>query len=61
MIDEPSGWCEIRVVHRDLPVAILASLGICSLLYMAVCLIITGMQPYYKIDPSAPLTSAFQK
>lgn len=60
MVDEP--WvCKLCRCYRDLPVAILASLGICSLLYMAVCLIITGMQPYYKIDPSAPLTSAFQK
>lgn len=48
-------WC------RDLPIAILVSLTICSLLYMAVCLVITGMLPYHRIDAAAPLSSAFQE
>lgn len=36
------------------------SLGICVALYCAVCLVITGMIPYYQIDLSAPLSSAFK-
>ena len=46
--------------HRDLPLAIMISLGICASLYVAVCLVITGLVKYSDIDVSAPLTSAFQ-
>ncbi len=47
--------------QRDVPIGILGSLGIVTVLYMAVSLIITGMQPYTQIDPNdaAPLATAF--
>ena len=52
---------EARNPQRDLPIGILGSLGIVTLLYMAVSLIITGVRPYTEIDPadSAPLATAF--
>lgn len=46
--------------NRDLPRAIMLSLGVCVALYCAVCLVITGMVPYDQIDLSAPLSSAFK-
>jgi APA family basic amino acid/polyamine antiporter len=46
--------------QRDLPKGILASLGICTLLYVAVALVITGMVPYDEIDPAAALAAAFR-
>ncbi|KAM3577602.1 hypothetical protein VYU27_000478 [Nannochloropsis oceanica] len=44
---------------RDLPRAILVSLGVCVGIYCVVCLILTGMVPYDMIDLAAPLSSAF--
>jgi APA family basic amino acid/polyamine antiporter len=51
---------EARDPQRDLPKGILGSLAICTVLYMAVALVITGMVPYNEIDPSAALATAFQ-
>ena len=45
--------------QRDVPIGILASLGICTILYIAVSAVITGMVPYYDIDTSAAIAAAF--
>jgi len=50
---------EARNPQRDLPIGILASLIICTILYAAVALVITGMVKYDQIDPKAALASAF--
>ena len=47
--------------QRDIPVGILASLGICTVLYMLVAGVITGMEPYHQIDIGAPIAAAFRK
>lgn len=53
---------ETKNPQRDVPRGILASLAIVTVLYVAVSLVITGMQNYTEIDPedSAPLATAFQ-
>ena len=51
---------EARNPQRDMPIGIMASLTICTVLYIAVALVITGMVRYDKIDPSAALASAFE-
>lgn len=50
---------EARNPQKDLPKGILGSLAICTVLYMAVALVITGMVPYDEIDPEAALATAF--
>ncbi|WP_323097396.1 amino acid permease [Intrasporangium sp. YIM S08009] len=50
---------EAKNPQRDLPRGIIGSLVICTILYMAVSLVITGMVKYDKIDPDAALASAF--
>uniref|UniRef100_A0A6N2MTZ9 Cationic amino acid transporter C-terminal domain-containing protein n=1 Tax=Salix viminalis TaxID=40686 RepID=A0A6N2MTZ9_SALVM len=45
--------------ERDLPLAIIGSLLICIALYIGVCLVITGMVPYYLLGEDAPLAEAF--
>lgn len=52
---------ETRNPQRDIPIGILGSLAIVTVLYIAVCFVITGMQNYKDIDPSdsAPLATAF--
>ncbi|KAL3683177.1 hypothetical protein R1sor_001199 [Riccia sorocarpa] len=52
---------ESKSPQRDLPTAIIASVLCCAGLYLGVCLVITGMVPYYELDSSAPLASAFIK
>ncbi|KAK9142875.1 hypothetical protein Syun_012275 [Stephania yunnanensis] len=50
---------EAKRPQRDLPVGILGSLLICAILYIAVCLVITGMVPYQSLGEDAPLAEAF--
>lgn len=52
---------ETRNPQRDVPIGILGSLAIVTVLYAAVSLVVTGMRSYTEIDPndSAPLATAF--
>ncbi len=45
---------------KDIPFAILMSLIICTVLYILVSLVLTGMVPYNKLDIKAPVASAFE-
>ena len=47
--------------QRDVPIGIIASLILCSLLYIAVAAVITGMVPYPDIDTDAGVASAFSE
>ena len=44
---------------KDVPFAIIASLVICTILYILVSLVLTGMVPYSTLDLKAPVASAF--
>lgn len=50
---------ETRNPQRNLPIGIIASLVICTILYCAVALVVTGMVPYDQLDPKAALANAF--
>jgi APA family basic amino acid/polyamine antiporter len=50
---------EARKPQRDVPIGILASLAICTVLYIAVSAVITGMQRYPTIDQNAAVAAAF--
>jgi len=52
---------EARRPHRDVPIGIIASLIICTVLYIAVSAILTGMVPYDQIDINAPVSDAFRQ
>jgi basic amino acid/polyamine antiporter, APA family len=51
---------ETRNPQRDVPRGILGSLLICTILYVAVSLVVVGMQRYDQLDPEAPLAAAFR-
>ncbi len=51
---------EARRPQRDLAIGILGSLTICTVLYVAVAAVLTGMVPYPQIDINAPLSAALQ-
>ncbi len=50
---------EVIDPNRDLPIGILASLFVCTALYILVAGVLTGMVPAHTIDLNAPLASAF--
>ena len=50
---------EARHPERDVPIGILVSLGLCTVLYIAVAGVLTGMVPYRQIDIDAPIAHAF--
>jgi APA family basic amino acid/polyamine antiporter len=50
---------EARNPQRDLPIGIICSLLICTLLYVGVAAVLTGMVPWQLVNVEAPLTYAF--
>ncbi|SDR30111.1 amino acid permease [Thermostaphylospora chromogena] len=51
---------ETKNPQRDMPIGILGSLAVCTLLYVAVSLVVVGMQPYQQLTTAAPLADAFR-
>ncbi|MFE0191218.1 amino acid permease [Streptomyces sp. NPDC059008] len=51
---------ETRNPQRDVPRGILGSLAICTILYVAVSVVVTGMQKYSRLSTDAPLADAFK-
>jgi APA family basic amino acid/polyamine antiporter len=50
---------EAKNPQRDLPIGIIVSLGICTLLYIGVAAVLTGMVPWREVNIEAPLSRAF--
>ncbi len=51
---------EAKNPQRDIPIGIIASLIICTLLYVAIALVLTGIIPWDKLDVPDPLAVALQ-
>ncbi|MFD8812630.1 amino acid permease [Streptomyces sp. NPDC059627] len=51
---------ETRNPQRDVPRGIIGSLIICTALYVAVAIVVTGMQKYSQLSVDAPLADAFK-
>jgi len=49
---------ESKNPQRDLPIGIIASLGICTVLYISVAAVLTGLIPVSQIDIDAPVAEA---
>jgi APA family basic amino acid/polyamine antiporter len=52
---------EAKRPQRDVPIGILSSLALCTVLYFGVSAVITGMEPYPLIDPDAAVAEAFHR
>ena len=52
---------ESKNPQRDMPIGILASLVICTILYVAVALVLTGMVSYKELNVPAPVALALDK
>jgi APA family basic amino acid/polyamine antiporter len=52
---------EAKRPQRDVPIGILSSLMLCTVLYFGMSAVITGMEPYPVIDPDAAVAEAFKR
>jgi APA family basic amino acid/polyamine antiporter len=52
---------EAKNPAKDVPIGIIASLVICTVLYIAVSAVLTGMVPYKEINIDAPVVDAFKR
>ena len=52
---------EAKNPKRDVPIGIIVSLILCTLLYIAVAAVLTGMVKYSDINIDAPVSSAFEQ
>jgi APA family basic amino acid/polyamine antiporter len=52
---------EARNPQRDVPIGIIVSLLLCTLLYILVAGVLTGMVPYQMINLDAPVADAFRQ
>jgi basic amino acid/polyamine antiporter, APA family len=51
---------ECRNPRRDLPIGILSSLGICTVIYIVVAAVLTGMIPWRELNTAEPLSVAME-
>jgi APA family basic amino acid/polyamine antiporter len=51
---------EARDPQRSMPIGIIGSLAIVTVLYVAVALVLTGMVPYGELNSDAPVAEAFK-
>jgi APA family basic amino acid/polyamine antiporter len=50
---------EAKNPQRDLPIGIIASLTICTILYIGIAAVLTGMVPWQLVNIGAPISYAF--
>ena len=51
---------EAKNPQRDVPIGIVTSLIVCTILYIAVVAVLTGMVKYNQLDINAPVSQAFK-
>jgi APA family basic amino acid/polyamine antiporter len=52
---------EAKNPQRDVPIGIITSLAVCTVLYILVAGVVTGMVPYPEIPLDAPIAGVFEK
>ncbi len=52
---------EAKNPQRDVPIGIITSLILCTILYIAVSAVLTGMVPYNQLNIDAPVSDAFRQ
>ena len=51
---------EAKNPQRDMPIGILGSLVICTIIYIAMCAVLTGMLPYSQLGTPKPVATALE-
>ena len=52
---------EAKNPQRDVPIGIIGTLVICTILYVAVAVVLTGMERWNLLDPAAPVVEVLKK
>jgi len=52
---------EAKNPQRDMPIGILGSLAICTVIYIAVCAVLTGMTHYSLLNTAKPVATALEE
>lgn len=52
---------EAKNPQRDVPIGIIGTLVICTILYVAVAVVLTGMERWNQLDPAAPVVEVLKK
>nr|WP_092070084.1 amino acid permease [Dendrosporobacter quercicolus]NSL48120.1 amino acid permease [Dendrosporobacter quercicolus DSM 1736]SDM06051.1 amino acid/polyamine/organocation transporter, APC superfamily [Dendrosporobacter quercicolus] len=52
---------ETRDPSRDMPIGIIGSLAVCTILYIAVSAIMTGVVPYHQLNTAEPVTYVLRR
>jgi APA family basic amino acid/polyamine antiporter len=52
---------ECRNPQRDMPIGMIGSLAVCTVLYIAFALVLTGLVPYTKLGVAAPVALAIDR
>lgn len=52
---------EAKNPQRDVPIGIIATLVVCTILYVAVVVVLTGMETWSNLDPAAPVVEVLKK
>jgi APA family basic amino acid/polyamine antiporter len=52
---------EVKNPGRNLPIGVVGTLVVATLLYIGISLVVTGMVPYTEIDKDAPLAETFKQ
>src|SRR5471030_2229396 len=47
--------------QKDMPIGIIGSLAVCTVLYIAFALVLTGLVPYMELGTAAPVATAIDK
>ncbi len=50
---------ETKDPQKNMPIGMLASLGVCTVIYILVALVLTGLLPYKELGTAEPLATAF--
>jgi len=51
---------ETKDPQRNMPIGLLGSLAICTLIYVIVCLVLTGLLPYTQLGTAKPVATALE-
>jgi APA family basic amino acid/polyamine antiporter len=51
---------EAKNPQRDMPIGILGSLVVCTLIYIAVCAVLVGIAPYQQLGTAKPVATALE-
>ncbi|MBI2681780.1 MAG: amino acid permease [Acidobacteriales bacterium] len=52
---------EAKNPQRDVPIGIIATLIVCTILYISVVVVLTGMEKWGSLDPAAPVVEVLKK